>query len=59
MNYKDFYKSLYNEQQAHQALDEEKFKRRKNLTHVADVPQLSNLWSDQFKVVIHRITCSW
>ena len=41
MNYKDFYKSLYNKQQAHQALDEEKFKRRKNLTHVADVPMFS------------------
>jgi hypothetical protein len=40
MNYKDFYKSLYNKQQAHQALDEEKFKRRKNLTHVADVPMV-------------------
>lgn len=46
MNYKDFYKSLYNEQQAHQALDEEKFKRRKNLTHVADVPMFSIYVSD-------------
>lgn len=46
MNYKDFYKGLYNEQQAHKALDEEKFKRRKNLTHVADVPMFSIYVSD-------------
>lgn len=46
MNYKDFYKSLYKESKAHTALDEEKFKKRKNLTHVADVPMFSIYASD-------------
>lgn len=41
MNYKDFYKGLYNEQQAHEALNEKRFKKKKNLTHVADVPMFS------------------